>query len=166
MVVTNVFVAAPMTTGIETLKRLQEEVPDVVAVKDDICDDFGRKISTLFHDSWTIIAGGRLEIHLYMAPYGSQSSLSTFSLFAPQVTHQYWEAIDSEDWRGAARIIEQYERPFFEFISKLPGGFDAGIHGALELFGVAQRWRRPPYRSLNDEEMEELSDLFKEISLL
>jgi len=167
MVVTNVFDAAPMTTGIETLKQLREEVPGVVAVKDDIANQkFGRKISTLFHDDWIIIGGGPKEHHLQMAPYGAQASLSAFSFFAPQVTDKYWQAIASEDWRGAARVIEQYERPFFEFIFKLPGGFDAGIHGTLELFGIAQRWRRPPYHSLTDEEMEKLADFFKGLSLL
>ena len=155
-----------MTTGIETLKRLHEEVPGVVAVKDDIVGEFGRRISALFHDDWIIIGGGIKEHHLYMAPYGAQASLSAFSFFAPQVTDQYWEAIKSDDWRGAARIVEQYERPFFDFTHKLPGGFDAGIHGTLELFGIAQRWRRPPYRSLNDQEMEKLADLFKRLSLM
>jgi len=46
----------------------------------------------------------------------------------------------------------------FDLIMKSPGGFDAAIHGILELKGLAQRWRRPPYYSLSDPEMEKLSD--------
>ena len=38
----------------------------------------------------------------------------------------------------------------------LPGGFDAGIHGVLELAGICGRWRRPPYYSLSDAELEKL----------
>ena len=56
--------------------------------------------------------------------------------------------------------------PYFDFVIQLTGGFDAGIHGALELFGIAQRWRRKPYYTLNDEEMERLAGFFKQKSLL
>ena len=42
-----------------------------------------------------------------------------------------------------------------------PGGYDAGIHAAFELAGRAQCWRRKPYYSLNDEEMEALVEGFK-----
>ncbi len=61
----------------------------------------------------------------------------------------------------AREIISNYDMPFFDFISSPQGWFDAGIHGALELFGIAKRWRRKPYYSLNDEEMEKLADFLK-----
>ena len=66
----------------------------------------------------------------------------------------------------AREIIAEYDIPFFDFIGALRGGFDAGIHGALELFGIAGHWRRSPYYTLNNEEMEELAAFFKEKSLL
>jgi len=56
--------------------------------------------------------------------------------------------------------------PFFDLIGQLPGGFDSGMHGKMELFRIAKRWRRKPYYSLNDEEMERLADFFKSKSLL
>jgi hypothetical protein len=55
------------------------------------------------------------------------------------------------------------ERPFFDYILAVPGGFDAAIHGIMELCGLAQRWRRPPFNSLDDEEMAKLSDLLKNL---
>ena len=72
------------------------------------------------------------------------------------MTHRYWNAVQSEDWSGAARVIEKDDWPFFSYTSGLRGGFDAGMHGILELYGIAGRWRRNPYYSLNDEEMEGL----------
>ncbi len=48
----------------------------------------------------------------------------------------------------------------------LPGGFDAGIHGALELFGIAKRWRRATYYDLNETEMESLAGFFQDHRLL
>ena len=44
-----------------------------------------------------------------------------------------------------------------DYIMKLAGGFDAGFHGVLEICGIAKRWRRPPYYSLSDEEIERLA---------
>jgi hypothetical protein len=37
------------------------------------------------------------------------------------------------------------------------GGFDAAMHGAMELLGLCGRWRRKPYYSLSDAEMDRLS---------
>jgi len=39
-------------------------------------------------------------------------------------------------------------------------------HGAQEVFGIAKRWRRPPYASLTDEEMERLRGFFAGLPLL
>ena len=66
----------------------------------------------------------------------------------------------------AAAVVRDYEVPFFDFTMKLPGSFDAAHHGALELFGICERWRRPPYYSLNDEEMELVAGLFRQLKLL
>jgi len=68
--------------------------------------------------------------------------------------------------RTARAMIKGYDMPFFDFISTLPGGFDAGMHGAMELFGISQRWRRKPYHSLTDAEMEKLTDFFQKLALL
>ena len=46
------------------------------------------------------------------------------------------------------------------------GGFDAAIHGILEIYVIAQRWRAQPYYSLGDEEMDELEDFLRGLSVL
>ncbi len=56
-------------------------------------------------------------------------------------------------------IIEKIDRPFFEDILAMPGGFDAAIHGIMEIRGLVQRWRRPPFTSLDDEATERLGGL-------
>jgi hypothetical protein len=43
---------------------------------------------------------------------------------------------------------------------------DAAVHGMLELTGKADRWRRPPYYSLNDQQMERLADFLKRQGVL
>jgi four helix bundle protein len=36
----------------------------------------------------------------------------------------------------------------------MPGGFDASLHGMREMYGLGTRWRRKPYYSLSDADME------------
>ncbi len=166
MIVTNVFIPRGIDFGLKTLALTLKEVDGVVAIKDDFCGEFARRMSLLVHEQWAVISGGLKENHMNNHPYGCDGYLSTFVVFKPEIAHSYWKAIESNDLLKAREIISNYDMPFFDFISSLQGWFDAGIHGALELFGIAKRWRRKPYYSLNDEEMEKLADFFKRKSLL
>jgi hypothetical protein len=56
--------------------------------------------------------------------------------------------------------------PLFNYLISSPGSFDAAIHGIYELFGLAKRYRRPPYYSLNDKQMEELAAFLRKIKVL
>jgi 4-hydroxy-tetrahydrodipicolinate synthase len=165
MVVTNLF-RQRQAFGLEVLKALRDQVEGIVAIKDDVTGPFTRKMCLLVHDQWAVFSGGQKQNHLDLVPYGCDGYMSTFIKFAPQVAQAYWEAIQAEDWARAGQIIETYDMPYFEFVIPLTGGFDAGIHGTLELFGIAQRWRRPPYHSLDDEELERLKGFFQEKGLL
>ncbi len=165
MIVTNVFVRRGMDFGLKTMEMLLDRVDGVVAVKDDFCGEFARKMGLLVHGKWAVLSGGQKQNHLNNHPYGCDGYLSTFLGLKPEVARRYWNAIERNDLPEAVRVIRDYDMPFFDCVKTLPGGFDAGVHGALEIFGIAGRWRRPPYYSLNDEEMEALADFFRERSL-
>jgi 4-hydroxy-tetrahydrodipicolinate synthase len=160
MVVTNVFARSP-DLGLEVLKILRDEVDNVVAVKDDLVGSFAREMTLLVKDKMAVISGGAKEHHLSVAPYGCKGSFSTFIHFKPEVTWAYWRAIEAGDMEKAAGVIRDYELPWRQMIMKQPGGWNAGLYGVMELFGYVGRWRRPPYYSLNDAEMERLSGLLK-----
>ena len=164
MVVTNVF-SRSHEMGLEVLRRLRDDVPGIVAIKDDLVGDFARKMALLLHGHWAIISGGQKQNHFDLIHYGCDGYLSTFVTFAPQITQAYWRAVKSQDLAEAARIIKEYDMPYFEAILGMVGGFDAALHGTYELFGLSQRWRRPPYHSLTDEQMEGLSQLFLDLNL-
>jgi len=166
MIVTNVFDARGTAFGLETIAQVAHEVPGVCAVKDDVCGQFARKLATLVHGPWATIAGGQKQNHMDMLPYGCDAYLSTYIKFAPSVTQRYWAAIQEDRMQDAVDIITRYDMPFFDFTLALEGGFDAGVHGALELFGIAGRWRRPPYHSLTDAQMEQLAGFFHDLELL
>lgn len=166
MVVTNLFIARGMQFGLATIERLRDTVENVVAVKDDWNEEFGRRLSHAVSGKWAVIAGGQKQHHLNAHFYGCSGYLSTFMAFKPQVAWDYWNAIQSNNLAEAARIVRDLDMPLFDHLLPLPGGFDAGIHGALELFGVAPRWRRAPYYNLNEMEMESLAGFFNDRGLL
>jgi len=166
MVVTNVFIPRGIDFGIKTLQMLLDQVKGIVAIKDDYCGEFARKMALLVHDRWAVMSGGQKQNHLDALSYGCDGYLSTFISFSPEISRYYWEAITAKDLRTAQAMIKGYDMPFFDFISTLPGGFDAGMHGAMELFGIAPRWRRRPYHSLSEEEMGRLTDFFQKLALL
>ena len=166
MVVTNYFMFRAKDFGLNVLERLRDRVPGVVAVKDDVCGEFARKMGLLLYGELALISGGQKQNHLNALPYGCDGYLSTFIKFKPEVAQAYWRAIQADDLETAREIIADYDIPLFEFIHAFPGGFNACIHGALELFGIGPRWRRKPYYSLNDDEMTRLKGFFEEKQLI
>ena len=164
MVVTNVF-GRSHELGLEVLRRLRDEVPGVVAIKDDLVGAFARKMAMLLHGHWAIISGGQKENHFDLIHYGCDGYLSTLVTFAPQITRAYWKAVQAGELGAAAGVIRDYDMPYFNYVLKVEGSFDAALHGTYELFGLAQRWRRPPYHTLTDEQMDELSQFLVDAKL-
>jgi 4-hydroxy-tetrahydrodipicolinate synthase len=149
--------------GLDIARSLIDRSGLVRAMKADVTGEFDRKMTGLVKDHWTIFAGGQKSFHMELLPYGCQGYLSTFLTFRPSVAHAYWRAIGAGDLPSATRFIERIDRPFFDYILAVPGGFDAAIHGITELCGLTGRWRRPPFRSLDDEGMERLADFLERL---
>lgn len=156
MIVTNVFIPRGDAMAAETIARTLETSERVVAIKDDMCGRFAQQLCLDHSESVAILAGGQKHNHLSMRLFGRCGYLSTFMSFQPEVTHRYWTAIESEDWHTASRIVAEIDGPWFKHIGTFPGGFDAAIHGVMELHGLCGRWRRPPYHSLSNPQMQAL----------
>ena len=159
MAVTNLF-AAQQALGLRVIRTLVDEVPNVVAIKEDVGGEFARRVALLTHDRWAVLTGGLKQDHLSLHPYGCDGYMSWYMHFIPEIAHAYWRAIEAGDLAAATTIIRDYDYRWFDFSETLDGGYDAMYHGAQEVFGIAERWRRPPYHSLNDEEMERLRAFF------
>jgi 4-hydroxy-tetrahydrodipicolinate synthase len=166
MVVTGVFTTRGVDFALATLRKLLERVPGVIAVKDDWCGEFGRKLSLLVHGRWAVVAGGQKQNHLNAHPYGCDAYLSTFRCFRPEVARDYWQAVQSGDVPRAVGIVRDLDMPLFDAILSLPGGFDAGLHAVLELTGRGERWRRSPYYNLTDAEVAALADTLRACGVL
>ena len=157
--------------ALETVKILSETVDGVLALKDDSYDtwrgggNFGRKAGVMVYDKWAIMCVWK-ENFLDAMHYGCDGYLSPYLMFKPTIAHKYWKAIESGDLLKARQVITDYEMPLYDVLKSCRGGFDAAMHGIFELFGIVKRWRRKPYYSLNDEEMDKLRDFFHRMSLL
>ena len=64
-------------------------------------------------------------------------------------------------------IINKYDVPFMEELpAQLGLNFDAIIHASMEIFGVAERWRRSPYMNASDEQMAVIGEFLKRLSII
>jgi 4-hydroxy-tetrahydrodipicolinate synthase len=160
MIVTNIF-ATNQSMGLETILRATEISENVVAVKDDITGAFCRKLAMSLDGRLALVSGGQKQNHLDVFPYGSCGYLSTFARFYPQIAKRYWDSIEHSDIASASAIIKGIDAPYFNTIFPMRGGFDSGIHGTLELFGLAKRFRRKPYTTIGDDEMDTLREFFR-----
>ena len=163
MVVTGIFIPRGIDFALEAVEMICDQVEGVVAIKDDFCGEFARKMAMMVRERWAVWAGGQKQNHMNTHPYGCDGYLSSFISFRPEVAHRYWDAIQRNDLSAARAVIRDFDMPFFDFIGKMHGGFDAAVHGIVEITGLARRWRRKPYYSLSDEEMEMLSEFIKEL---
>jgi 4-hydroxy-tetrahydrodipicolinate synthase len=154
MLVTNFMLKWPITRSVDLLRRLRDGVPGIMAVKDDVCGELGRHLGLEVHDRWAVFASGTKQIVLNNVPFGCDGYLSSFIYFHPSVAHAFWRAATTRDDVAVRRIIAEVDIPFWEFMVSFPGSFDAVVHGILEAKGIAGRWRRSPYYSLSDAEME------------
>jgi 4-hydroxy-tetrahydrodipicolinate synthase len=166
MVVTNFLTLRGIAFALELCARLCREVPGVLALKDDFGGEFIRKLCLVTHDRWALSAGGQKQNHLLMQPYGVDGYLSTFMNFRPEIAWRYWKAIEMSDLKAARDVIRDYDMPLFDYLVRSEGGFDAAMHGVYELFGLAKRYRRPPYYSLNNRQMEHLADHLRKANIL
>lgn len=160
MVVTNVFKGYPISMSMEVLKRLCD-VEGVYAVKDDLCGEFGRRLGLTVSDHIAAFCGGTKRLFLNSYPYGCTGYFSVFIEFKPSVAQEFWCAVQTNDSIKIRNVIKEYELPLWDYIGNFTGSFSAAIGGIQELAGLSQRWRRKPYYSLNDDEMEKMGGFFK-----
>jgi 4-hydroxy-tetrahydrodipicolinate synthase len=159
--------AGQQALGLEVLERLRDAEPRFVAAKDDVCGEFARRLARICKGDVALFSGGQKQNHLDVLPYGCDGWMSTFIQFFPAITEVYWAAIQRGDIATAAAVIERLDRPFFDIcLANTQGGFDAVVHAALELGGVAPRWRRAPYHDLDDAALERLRGAFLDAGLL
>jgi len=161
MVVTNFLQPRSESFRLHVIKRLRDEVEGIYAVKDDVCGEFARRLSLLVYDRWSLFVSGTKREVLNTFPYGCDGYMSNFICFKPELAHEFWNAVQAGDGSGIRKFIAENDIPIWDLPSEFNRCFDVIAHGILELKGLAGRWRRAPYHSLNDGEMEKLAHFLK-----
>lgn len=157
MIVTNLFNQLGEAVCFDAVETALDLSPNVVAIKEDMGGTSAQKLALRVHNRCSILAGGQKINHMNLLPFGVDGYLSSFMTFRPKVAHAYWQAIEQNDMAAAQTIVNDFDIPLFEVLMKLPGGFDAGLHAILELVNQATRFRRLPYYSLSDDELDQFA---------
>jgi 4-hydroxy-tetrahydrodipicolinate synthase len=141
------------------LSRLME-IDSIVAMKQDVSQAYF--IETLIHHGKRLnsFSGGSLEWFLVGQPFGAVASFDTYATFAPQISARFWKAVQANDVAAEREIIEKYEHPLINHQYS-----DSFWHAALEYFGVAARYLRPPQHTYTDEEMKKVRAFFTSLDL-
>lgn len=160
MVVTNLFMGAREPLGLQALEQAVARVDRIWALKEDVAGNFAREACRRVADRWAVIAA-REECFLEVRELGAVGYMTPFFFFLPPIVRDTWTAMRERRWDDVRRFIADYDHPYRAFVNALAGGYNAGLMGAFELKGIAGRWRRAPYHSLSDAEMESLRDFFR-----
>lgn len=168
MVVTALFGQSRRDVGasMAVIRALHERCANVVAIKDDILGDLGIQICTTVRDRWAVVSGGLMKNHTFQVPYGVDGYLSLFMSFQPEIAWRYFEAIQGGDYEGAWTIMRDVEMPLRDYMGTVEGGFNAVVHGILELAGICSRQLPLPYHTLTDAQMAALADFVRTQELL
>lgn len=138
----------------------------VVAVKDDTPMPYARSMGHYVRDKFAYLSGGTKNLFLQHAPYGADGYLSVYARVFPEVSNAFWECYSKENLKEAMNVIEKYELPLLDFWQSGGKHFDATIRGMYEAKGLGQRWRRAPYSSLTDEQMETVREFLRKLNLI
>ena len=151
--------------SMKLLKRLAE-IPKIVGLKEDAGDPWCHDALYAVGKKLAVFNGGQKWRFLYGALWDMVGYLTSYGALAPQVTHQFWEAVGRKDLFAAAKIVDTYDNPFFEYSIGHPEGFHPVRQASMEVFGRGPRWLRSPEPSLNDRDLDELRAVFDKMGLL
>ena len=166
MVVTAMFTGKSGAFALETLRIMLDRSDRVMAIKDDRGVPFAQQMGMECHDRCAIFAGGTKLLHLGMVPFGVDGYMSMYQSFNPEITDRYWQAVRSGDFKTASQICHQYDVALLDHLTTYDGGWNVAAHGLLEVYGIAERWKRKPYTSLDSAGMERLRDFLKGLGVL
>lgn len=137
----------------------------IVAIKDDMPGPYGKNLLPRVRHKMAFLQGGRAFNFLDQAPFGADGYLSVYSRVYPAVSNLFWEYYTAGKMKEAVELVEKYDIGFFDFVAEKGIHFSAAIQGMYEIAGVGTRWRRAPYSSLTDAQMEGLTAFIKRLGL-
>ena len=140
-------------------KLLDDKQSGLVAVKDDVCGLYGRRLGILINGRCAFLSGGLKMNYMDQVLYGADGYLSGFNRFRPDISKKFWKFKQDGNTEECMKIIKTMEIPFFiDLPEKLGLEFDCVIHAAMEIYGICGRWRRNPYQNATEEQKEKIRE--------
>jgi dihydrodipicolinate synthase/N-acetylneuraminate lyase len=138
----------------------------IFAFKQDGTMNYAIDTLVRYPDQWAYMTGGTYKRHVVERAYGVQAYFCWGAGFAPHISREFRDAIESNDSETCARIVRDVEAPLFALLERFPEMIQDVMRGALALNGVTQPYVRAPRRSLTEAELEELASALKPLGLL
>ena len=126
---------------------------------------YGKEALALTRHKFAFLQGGRAYNYMDVEPFGADGYLSVYSRVYPDLSNRWWNAYHSGDIKTAVELVGRYDCEFFDLADNNGMHFSAAIQGLYEIAGLGSRWRRPPYSSLTDAQMEILRQFLAERGL-
>ena len=147
---------------------LKELTPEdgIVALKDDMPPPYGKKALAITREKFAFLHGGRAFNYMDVAPFGADGYLSVFGRVYPALAARWWKIFRSGDMKTAVEMVEHYDGALFAMIADNGLSHSAVMQGMYEAAGLGQRWRRSPYSSLTDGQLEMLRQFLADRGLV
>lgn len=147
------------------LLDLLVDEPRICCFKEDGTEAYAVRTMRRYGDRWTFMTGGQFWRHFTQWPFGCRAYFSVWCCLDAGTDRRYWEAMQGGDLDVASDIVSRQDAPLFDIAEGYPGGWETVWRAALELRGVACRYRRPPAHSLTDAELESLRPHLRKVGI-
>lgn len=153
--------------GVETLRRLADECPNLVGFKDGTGDiGLVREVTATLGDRLCYVGGMPTHELFAEAYYGA--GVSTYSSavfnFIPGLAVRFFNALRSGDGETVRAILTEFFFPFAALRDRQPGYAVSAIKAGVEIAGFSPGAVRPPLTDLTPEETEILRQLVEKVS--
>ena len=139
--------------------------PNVFGIKTESAADTSAFVGR-FGERYDVMGGGSHWLHQMLWGLGVRSWMTLWCSVRPDLAREYRAAFEGGRLADALELVTRYEIPLFHVSETFPAGIEATWRGALELLGIAPRYRRAPLLSLTDAEMERLHTELTRLQIL
>lgn len=148
--------------GVETLKRLCDECPNLIGFKDGTGDiGLVRQITATMGDRLTFLGGmptAELFAEAYLGAGFTTYSSAVFN-FVPGLAVDFYKALRAGERERCETILKDFFYPFMAIRNRRKGYAVSAIKAGVRLQGFAAGKVRPPLDDLTAEEEEMLANL-------
>ena len=167
IVIDNASFATGVDMSIESIERLVDNIPNIIALKEN-SSDIGKwdEECMLFHDRINIVAGNADCHWPYVALIGSVGMISGIANFAPERMIEIYEAVEKGDYLKA-RELHRKLMPVSLFNSRVASEkYKSFLKEIMNLMGIPAGPTRLPLVPLSDQEKSQVKKVVQDLGFI